>query len=205
MPLSLKKYIIFVNILKLRLQIESKNYEQNLGKSASVIKGIKISNSKYLVIQDADLEYSPLDINYLFNEVNEKNYDVALGNRFAQFNKIVHWQGFYGNIFLTTFFNIFSLNRIKTVIGDMHVCYKMIRTCVAQDIVKNLNVNDSFALDTIILVKLTKYKINNEYLKFIILPVFYDPRNAAEGKKLSPLKDGLKCVYYILKYNLLKV
>jgi glycosyltransferase involved in cell wall biosynthesis len=176
----------------------------NLGKSASVIKGIMASNSNYLVIQDADLEYSPIDINYLYQEVSEKNYDVALGNRFGQYNNIIHWYGFYGNIALSFIFNLFSIGRIKTIITDMHVCYKMMRTVVAQDIVKNMNIQDSFGLDTIILCKLTQYKLNNQNLKFIVLPVFYNPRLLSEGKKLNPLKDGLKCLYYIFRYNILQ-
>lgn len=178
--------------------------ESNMGKSASVIKGINAANSHYLVIQDADMEYSPIDINYLYQELSEKNYDVALGNRFGQYNNIVHWYGFYGNITLSFIFNLFSIGRIKTIITDMHVCYKMIRSDVAKDIVKNLIVKDSFGLDTIILCKLTQYKINNRNLNFIILPVFYNPRLITEGKKLNPVKDGLKCLYYIFKYNILQ-
>jgi glycosyltransferase involved in cell wall biosynthesis len=197
---SINKILEFEKTCTIAFQLIDNN--QNLGKSTSVIKGIMASNSNYIVIQDADLEYSPIDINYLYQEVSEKNYDVALGNRFGQFNNIIHWYGFYGNIALSFVFNLFSIGRIKTIITDMHVCYKMIRTDVAKDIVNNLNIQDSFALDTIILCKLTKYKLNNKNLKFIILPVFYNPRLISEGKKLNPVKDGLKCLFYIFKYNL---
>jgi glycosyltransferase involved in cell wall biosynthesis len=176
--------------------------EVNIGKSRSVIKGILEADSEYIVIQDADLEYDPKDINYLYSEVVSKNFDVSIGNRFSQYNPILHWKGFYGNIFLTTFFNLFSLPRIKTVIGDMHVCYKMIKTKIAIDIVKNLKIKDSFSLDTIILVKLTQYKIGDMNLKFINVPISYFPRSIEEGKKLNPLKDGLKCLFYIIRYNL---
>jgi glycosyltransferase involved in cell wall biosynthesis len=177
--------------------------DKNLGKSASVIKGINAANSEYIVIQDADLEYNPSDINLLYHDVHDKNYDVALGNRFAQFNPKIHWYGFYGNIILTTIFNLFSLGRINIVVGDMHVCYKMMRTNIAKEIVNSIgNITDSFALDTIILVRLTQYKKNNQYLKFVNLPVFYYPRQISEGKKLNPVKDGLKCLFYIFKYNI---
>jgi glycosyltransferase involved in cell wall biosynthesis len=197
---SLNKINEFIKTCK--KPIELINNVKNLGKSASVIKGIQASNSTYLVIQDADMEYSPIDINYLYQELSEKNYDVALGNRFGQYNPVVHWYGFYGNIILSAIFNMFSISRIKTVIADMHVCYKMMRTEVAKNIVEKLDIKDSFALDTIILVKLTKYLNNDKHLKFIILPVFYNPRLISEGKKLNPVKDGLKCLYYIFRYNL---
>jgi glycosyltransferase involved in cell wall biosynthesis len=197
---SLNKINEFIKSCK--KPIELINNKNNLGKSASVIKGILASNSHYSVIQDADMEYSPIDINYLYQELSEKNYDVALGNRFGQYNPVVHWYGFYGNIILSAIFNMFSISRIKTVIADMHVCYKMMRTDVAKNIVAKLDIKDSFALDTIILIKLTKYLVNNKHLKFIVLPVFYNPRLISEGKKLNPVKDGIKCLYYIFKYNL---
>jgi glycosyltransferase involved in cell wall biosynthesis len=177
--------------------------ERNLGKSASVIKGINAANSEYIVIQDADLEYNPMDINTLYRDISEKNYDVALGNRFAQYNPKIHWYGFYGNIILTTIFNVFSIGRINIVVGDMHVCYKMMRTSIAKEIVNSIGeVKDSFALDTIILVRLTQFKKNGQNLKFVNIPVFYYPRQISEGKKLNPVTDGLKCLFYIFKYNL---
>jgi glycosyltransferase involved in cell wall biosynthesis len=177
--------------------------DRNLGKSASVIKGINAANSDYIVIQDADLEYNPMDINTLYHDISEKNYDVALGNRFAQYNPKIHWYGFYGNIILTTIFNVFSIGRINIVVGDMHVCYKMMRTSIAKEIVNSIgDIKDSFALDTIILVRLTQFKKNSQNLKFINIPVFYYPRQINEGKKLNPITDGLKCLFYIFKYNI---
>lgn len=191
----------FLNDNKLNNFILIEN-EKNLGKSNSVIKGINLAKGKYFVIQDADNEYDPADLNFLYMEGRYKDFDVIYGNRFGQYNPVVHWHGFYGNQALTLLLNFFSLHRIKTYIGDMHTCYKMIRTEIALEVIKDLNIQDSFALDTIITVKLTKYKRNNEYLKFINLPISYYPRNKSEGKKLNPISDGIKCVYNIIKYNI---
>ena len=54
--------------------------EKNL--STAFLDGVKISKGKYIVLMDADLQHSPIDINKLFFEIKKNNQDFVVGSRF---------------------------------------------------------------------------------------------------------------------------
>ena len=57
---------------KLKLQVDKIILnEKNFGKGYSVRKGIKAAEGNIILIQDADLEYSPSDYDKLINPINQ--------------------------------------------------------------------------------------------------------------------------------------
>lgn len=74
------------NILSLKKRKKNVKYlfrkQKNL--STAFLDGIKISESKYVVLMDADLQHSPNDINILYNTIKKNNLDIVIGSRFLK-------------------------------------------------------------------------------------------------------------------------
>jgi glycosyltransferase involved in cell wall biosynthesis len=183
-------------------EVKGMNNEKNMGKTQTVRKGILASTGDYVVIQDADLEYEPNEIVDLLNLALEKNLDVVYGNRFGKKNKVIYWQNYIGNRSLSIFSNIFTFPRIRVLIPDMEVCYKLVRGDIFRDIAKGIESKSVFGFEPEVTAKLSKYKKNGKHLKFGVSPISYYPRSIAEGKKMNAIKDGLKALKEIVKFNL---
>lgn len=176
--------------------------EKNLGKSQSVRSGILRSKGEYIVIQDADLEYEPSDIYEMLRVAYDQNMDVVYGNRFGKKNKVIYWHNYIGNLALSAFSNLFTFPRIKVWITDMEVCYKLIKGDIARDVAKSIISKSNFGFEPEVTAKLSKYKLDNRNLHFYVVPIYYYPRTVAEGKKIHFLKDGIKALVEIIRFNL---
>jgi len=171
--------------------IKSYHQEINKGKGAAIHKGISLSTGDYLIIQDADLELIPSDINILLNEVIKTPVDIVYGSRFLvgdHQNTSFIWH-ILGNGFLTKLSNLFSGYKLT----DMMTCYKLIPTSVIQSIQLKEN---RFGFEPEITMKLAKMK----NLKITEVPISYIARTKDEGKKINS-KDGMRVIYCILKYK----
>lgn len=176
--------------------------EQNLGKTQTVVKGIKDSLGDVVVIQDADHEYNPQELVYLYETMIKGDYDVVYGNRFGKKNDVIYLKNYIGNRFLSFISNLFTYPRIRVWIPDMEVCYKMIRGNVARDVAKLIESRSNFGFEPEITARLSKYKKNGEHLKFCIIPISYKPRTVGEGKKMHAFKDGISALKEIIRYNI---
>ncbi len=193
---------IIDNLAKKYKEVKNFHNEKNSGKTQTVKNGIAKSTGDYIIMQDADLEYDPNEIVDLINLLNEKNLDVVYGDRFGKKNKVVYWQNYAGNKFLSLLSNFFTYPRIKVWLPDMEVCYKLIRGDVAREIGQTIESRSKFGLEPEITAKLSKYKIGGKHLRFGVVPVSYFPRTMAEGKKMNALPDGLKAIREVFVYNL---
>lgn len=229
LPKGYEKEVIIVNdcskdktesiaksLAKTHSEVKVLTNKTNLGKSQTVRRGILESTGDYVVIQDADLEYDPLDIVFLFEQLLHTDSDVAYGNRFGKYNGVIYWKNFLGNVFLSFISNLFTIRHNRVYIPDMEVCYKIIRGDVARELAKNLKSKSNFGFEPEITAKLSKYRFNNEqlklrkkkfesdpdYLKFIILPISYYPRSIAQGKKMKAFQDGFKALGEIIRFNI---
>ncbi len=195
-------WAIMQDLEKNNPQVHAYSNEKNSGKSQTVRNGILKTTGDVVVIQDADFEYEPNEICDLLNLMQEKSLDVVYGNRFGKKNKVIYWQNYIGNKFLSFASNVFTYPRIKVWIPDMEVCYKLMNGEVARAVGGNITSTSRFGLEPELTAKLSKYKLNGKHLKFGIVSISYFPRSIAEGKKMSAFEDGYKAIKEIVKFNM---
>ena len=175
------------NIIKNIRNIIFLNNYKNIGKGASIIKALNIASGKYTIIQDADLEYDPNDINKLLSEVKNKKNDVVYGSRILnKNNKFSSLSFYYGGKLLSLITNLVFNSKIT----DQPTCYKLINT----KLIKSLNLKrGGFEFCSEVTSKLLKRKV-----KIYEVPINYYPRTSKEGKKIKWI-DGLIAIYVILR------
>tara|TARA_B100000963_G_scaffold167428_1_gene145420 strand:+ start:3196 stop:3882 length:687 start_codon:yes stop_codon:yes gene_type:complete len=165
--------------------------EINSGKGYCIQRGIKEANGDIILIQDADLEYSPTDYKKLIDPITNGDADVVFGSRFvgSQQTRVLYFWHTVGNKFLTILSNMFTnLN-----LTDMECCYKVFK----KDVIYKIRLKENrFGFEPEVTAKLSKMNI-----KIYEVGVKYFGRKYSEGKKIS-WKDGFAAIYHIIRYNL---
>lgn len=162
--------------------------ERNQGKGAAVRRGFKETTGDIVIIQDADLEYSPEEYPDLIDLIIQGKADAVYGSRFLGRHRAFLYLHYLGNRFLTFITNILY----NTILTDMETCFKAIRG----DIVRGLTLRENrFGIEPEITAKLFK-----KGCRVYEVPITYQGRGYEEGKKIS-WRDGLRAVWALFKYR----
>lgn len=177
------------------LAIKLAKHSHNQGKGAALVTGFNLSEGDIVLIQDADLEYDPIEYPKLLTPIFDEQADVVFGSRFSGGNshRVLYFWHSVGNKVLTLFSNMMTdLN-----LTDMETCYKVFR----RGVINKLDLKEKrFGIEPEITAKVSQL---NPRPRIYEVGIGYNGRTYGEGKKIT-WKDGFRAIYCILRYNLLK-
>jgi glycosyltransferase involved in cell wall biosynthesis len=162
--------------------------DRNRGKGAAIRRGIAEISGDLVIIQDADLEYSPEEYPALIELICQGRADVVYGSRFLGRHRVFLFTHYLGNRVLTLVTNALY----NTMLTDMETCYKVMRAEVVRSMTLRSN---GFGIEPEMTAKIFKrgYRVYE-------VPITYDGRGYDEGKKIT-WRDGLVALWVLLKYR----
>jgi glycosyltransferase involved in cell wall biosynthesis len=166
-------------------------HERNQGKGAAIMTAATAAEGDYLVILDADLEYSPEDIPRLLQPVLEGRATVVYGNRtFGSHSSFSFWY-VMGNKAVTTAANMLY----NCYLGDLETCFKLMPV----ELYRSLRIKSrGFGMEAEVTGKL----LRNRYRPYEV-PISYHARSREEGKKIT-WRDGVEALWILLRERLRK-
>jgi glycosyltransferase involved in cell wall biosynthesis len=173
--------------------VRAVHHKVNCGKGAALRTGFALAKARYVIVQDADLEYNPEEYHKLLLPLISNKADVVFGSRFAGggATRVLYFWHSLGNRVLTLLSNMFTnLN-----MTDMETCYKVFR----REIIQGVKIQENrFGFEPEIVAKIRRVP----GVRIYEVPISYYGRTYADGKKIS-WRDGVRALWCILKYNVL--
>jgi glycosyltransferase involved in cell wall biosynthesis len=164
---------------------------QNGGKGAAIRRGFEDVTGDLVIIQDADLEYSPEEYPDLISLICQGRADVVYGSRFLGRHRVFLFTHYAGNRLLTFITNVLY----NTMLTDMETCYKVMR----REVLKSFTLqSNGFGIEPELTAKIFKrgYRVYE-------VPITYDGRGYEEGKKIT-WRDGVVALWVLLKYRFIE-
>lgn len=173
------------------LTIRTFHHDSNRGKGAGVRTGLAAATGDIFVIQDADLEYDPQDWETMYDLIAIKKVaDVVYGSRFfGKPHRSLYFHHYVANRLISILFNALY----NQTLSDIEVCYKMFTRAVRESI--DLSCDD-FGVE----IQISAQVALARRWRIYETGIAYYGRTYMEGKKIN-WKDGLKALWYILKFR----
>lgn len=163
---------------------------KNQGKGAALRTGFREATGDFVAVQDADLEYNPMELRDLLEPLRRGEADVVFGSRFlgGRPHRVLYFWHYLGNALLTFLSNMFTdLN-----LTDMEVCYKVFR----REVIQSIQIQeDRFGFEPEIVAK-----VAHQRLRIYEMGISYAGRTYEDGKKIG-WRDGVRALYCIFRYN----
>lgn len=183
--------------LEVALDLEEKipeirvlHHEVNKGKGAALRTGFQYATGDYVGIQDADLEYEPMEYLKLLEPLQQNEADVVFGSRYLRpgKRKVLYFWHSWMNKTLTFISNMMT----NLDISDMETCYKLFR----REIIQSIELKENrFGFEPEVVAKVAQ-----RHCRVWEMAISYRPRSVEEGKKIN-WKDGVRALYCILHYS----
>lgn len=161
---------------------------RNLGKGAAIRTALKHAKGEVILIQDADLEYSPEDYPKLIKPILEGQAVVVYGSRVLAKNSWSSPLYLFGGWLMNHISNLLYGSKLT----DINCGYKVFKKDILDKITLESN-RFEFCEEVTAKILKKNFKIKE-------VPIRYNARTFKEGKKLT-WRDGFSGVATLVKYR----
>lgn len=163
-------------------------HERNRGKGAAIHTALKHAAGRFVIIQDADLEYDPNDFPAIMAPLLSGRADVVYGSRNMTRNPRVSRLFYWGGRAVTFVANLLYGSHLT----DEATCYKAMN----RELMAGLHLQSrGFGFCAEVTAKLLRRGV-----RILEVPIRYNPRSWQEGKKIK-MTDGAAAALILLWYR----
>ncbi|HZU58902.1 MAG TPA: glycosyltransferase family 2 protein [Actinocrinis sp.] len=161
-------------------------HPENRGKGAAIRTAAEKATGDYVIMCDADLEYSPAEIPALLAPVLSNEAKVVYGTRTFGSHNAYSYLYVLGNRGVTTAANIL----FNCYISDLETCFKL----VPRELYLDLDIRQQgFGMEAELTGKLLRRGVRPYEV-----PISYKARSREEGKKLTA-RDGVEALWILAR------